>query len=169
MTECLTILETERLLNEYSQAPYYDPEQQTIIKIGIENYKVLMGLPLDTRRALLKPMQVNLVQLSYRCFPLQRDVILKNIVLIDALIKDHLPKDMDNRLKSIKEERELILKIGTRSRDLVDWYTIVSGSQKVGSFDSYIRTMKLLREKKSSQNGTLSTYLDDVEKMISGH
>lgn len=167
MTECLTMLETDRLLTEYSQVPYYDSEYKTIIKVGPENYKVLMGLPQETRRALLKPMQVNLVQLSYRCFPLQRKVVLDNIVLVESLLKDHLPKDIDDRLLKLKKEREALLKIGTRSRDLVDWYTIVSGTQRMGSFDHYIRAMKLLREKKAPSNNPMSKYLDDIEKMSS--
>lgn len=167
MTESLNMLETEQKLEEYSHVPYYHEKMKGVMLVGPEDYKLLMTLTPHERRALLQPVLVNLVQLSYRAFPHQRDLVIETIRLVERIMKDKLPSDMDARLEALKANRRLMSKVGTRARDYLDWHTIVNATHTSGSFNSYLQTMSLLREKKDKASTPLSKYLDDVEKLVS--
>lgn len=167
MTESLNILETEQKLEEYSHVPYYHEKMKGVMLVGPEDYKLLMTLSPHERRALLQPVLVNLVQLSYRAFPHQRDLVIETIRLVERIMKDKLPADMDARLQSLQANRKLMSKIGTRTRDYLDWHTIVNATHTSGSFNSYLQTMSLLRENKEKASTPLSKYLDDMEKLVS--
>ncbi len=166
MTELQTALETERKLDEYSHVPYYEPSAKVVMMTGPEHYKLLLGLPPESRNALLQPMLINLVQLSYRAFPPQRRLIVEYIRLVESIIRGRIPEDMDKQLERLKEERRLIKKAGTRSRDYIDWYTIVTATRTSGSFDSYFRAMEMLREDRKPKADAMTRYLDDMEKLV---
>lgn len=167
MTESMTVLETEEKLEQYSHVLYYDEERKTAIMLGPEDYKRIMALPASARNALLQPAIVNLTQLSYRAFPYQRDLVVETMSLIERIIKDKLPGDMDARLEKLQQNRKSMLKVGTRTRDYLDWYTIVNSTHTSGSFNSYLKTMSLLRDKKEKTETPISKYLDDMEKLVS--
>lgn len=167
MTESLNMLETEQKLEEYSHVPYYHEKRKGVMLVGPEDYKLLMTLTPHERRALLQPVLVNLVQLSYRAFPHQRDLVVETIRLVERIMKGKLPSDMDARLQSLQANRKLMAKVGARTRDYLDWHTIVNATHTSGSFNSYLQTMSLLREKKDKAPTPLSKYLDDMEKLVS--
>lgn len=167
MTESLNMLETEQKLEEYSHVPYYHEKMKGVMLVGPEDYKLLMTLTPHERRALLQPVLVNLVQLSYRAFPHQRDLVIETIRLVERIMKDKLPSDMDARLQALQVNRKLMSKVGTRARDYLDWHTIVNATHTSGSFNSYLQTMSLLREKSDKAVTPLSKYLDDMEKLVS--
>lgn len=165
MTEALTMLETERLLDEYARISYFDPEAKAIIFLTLGDYKSLLGFSPENRTQIMHPMIADLVRLSYRSFPAQSGIVLEYIKLAESIKKGKVPGDIDARLAALKEKRAQAARLGARTRDYMDWYTIVTSNYSTGSFDSYVRAMNILREKKILRTDDISNYLNDMEKM----
>ncbi len=164
LTETHNIPDTDKRLSEALQVFNYNPTTRTTQVISLENLNALAAIPdLDNQ---LKEVSNNLVHTSRRAFPAYQPIIVeyaKFVALLQA--KKITPHDGEKRLAQLKELREKLLQTAVQVRDYMDWYEITTKTSNPSTFDSYLRTMSILRSQNSSPNTPLSQYLEDIEKL----
>lgn len=166
LTESLSILASEARLAEILTVPYFNGKEKLITELSPEHYYTLLKLPQSTRQNLLQPVLTNLLQISYRVFPTQRSLVISYITIIESLIEGKPLDNWQKELAKLAKQRQEHLRAGERSRDYIDWFSIVTASKTSGNFDSYRRTMEILRAPKPRPKDNLTEYLDDIEKLI---
>ena len=164
VTETLTIMETERHLQEALTLVKYDPDTRTTSTFPVDNLEEAASLT-DLKRQ-LSNISGNLFNLSRRSFPSYRPVIVEYAKLVALMQTDRLDrKKAAPKISQLREIRELSMKTARRVRDYMDWYEINTRTGSGKTFDSYAATMKLIREQEAPANTPIARYLDDIEKL----
>lgn len=163
-SESLTPLETEKMLQEALTVMYFDPETQVPRPVSIDDAYALTDIP--NWKKLVQPALNQLVALSHTCFPGYRSIITEYCRVIEDLSNGAHPDTVQNSLLPIAELRKAYYSASVRGRDYLDWYEITfTGKSRGRSFDSYLETMKLLRQESPGPDTAMSRYLDDIEAL----
>ena len=164
VTETLTIMETERHLQEALTLVKYDPDTRTTSTFPVDNLEEAASLT-DLKRQ-LSNISGTLFNLSRRSFPSYRPVIVEYAKLVALMQTDRLDRrKAAPKISQLREIRELSMKTARRVRDYMDWYEINTRTGSGKTFDSYAATMKLIREQEAPANTPIARYLDDIEKL----
>lgn len=164
VTETLSIMETERHLQEAITLVKYDPDSRTTATFPLDNLEEAAALP-DLNRQLSNVSNA-LFNLSRRSFPAYRPVIVEYAKLAALMQIGKLNnREAAPKISQLREIRELSMKTARRVRDYMDWYEINTRTGSGKTFESYAAAMKLLREEESPANTPVSRYLDDIEKL----
>ncbi len=163
-TEAMTPLETEKMLQEALTITYFDPETQIPRPVSLDDAYALVEIP-DWKKQ-VQPALTQLVSLSHICFPGYRSIITEYCRIIEQLSHGAHPDDVVSSLLLLSELRKAYYSASIRGRDYLDWYEITfTGKSRGRSFDSYLETMKLLRQDNPGPDTAMSRYLDDIEAL----
>lgn len=164
LTETMSILLTEQRLDEALKFIQFDQETKTSSQINLDDLGELLRLP-DLGKQLQDAVN-NLIYLSSRSFPAYKQIIVEYAKII-ALIQlgKTSPVELKKRLQAVDGLRKEYVKAAIRTRDYLDWFEISNKNKLSNSFDSYMETMKLLRENESGPDTPMSKYLRDIEEL----
>ncbi|MBT8779105.1 hypothetical protein [Akkermansia muciniphila] len=164
LTETLTITETERHLQEALTLVKYDPDTRTTATFPLDDLEQAHSLT-DLNRQ-LSNISGSLLNLSRRCFPAYRPVIVEYAKLAALMQTGRIhSREAAPKISQLREIRELSMKTARRVRDYMDWYEINTRTGTGKTFASYAAAVKLLREQDQPANTPISRYLDDIEKL----
>lgn len=164
LTETLTITETERHLQEALTLVKYDPDTRTTATFPLDDLDQANSLT-DLNRQ-LSNVSGSLLNLSRRCFPAYRPVIVEYAKLVALMQTGKISsREAAPKIGQLREIRELSMNTARRVRDYMDWYEINTRAGTGKAFASYAAAVKLLREQNQPANTPISRYLDDIEKL----
>lgn len=165
VTETLTIMETERHLQEALTLVKYDPDTRTTSTFPVDNLEEAASLT-DLKSTAFQHIRQP-VQPQQALVPLLSSRQSWNTPSLVALMQT----DRLDRRKAAPKISQLLGNTGTfhengrRVRDYMDWYEINTRTGSGKTFDSYAATMKLIREQEAPANTPIARYLDDIEKL----
>lgn len=160
--ETLTPLDSERLLREALLVTGVDKVTRVPFSVSVADLDGLLELP-DWREQ-LPACTERLEELSRRCFPGYRAIIMEYYRAIGELLKGKKREEVRGMLADLKELREAYTEAATRGRDYLDWFEITQlGHTQGGNFDTYREAMRLLRREHPGPETPMSRYLDDIE------
>ena len=164
LTETMSIALTDQRLEEALKLILFDQETKTSRQLNLNQLQQVLSLSdLDKQ---LKNIVNNLIYLGSRCFPIYKPIIVEYSKIIALIQLGKTPVgDLEKRLEKIATLRSEFLKVSTRTRDYLDWFEISNKNKISNTFDSYMETMKLLRENRNKANTPLSKYLQDIEEL----
>ncbi|MEM1085585.1 MAG: hypothetical protein AAGI48_15850 [Verrucomicrobiota bacterium] len=164
LTEVLGIAETEKLLLEALVIRYRD-ERGLMRNEPVERWRGILLDEESDRFAAIRPAQDSLNRLSYRCFPSYRPLLLEyQHAMLDWADFRKLD-DLDETLRELAENRELMASRARRARDYMDFMEIAGATELSGNFDDYIRLIDELKERPRPQReDPVSNYLDTLDK-----
>ena len=162
LTESLTPIESEKLLEEALLVTGMNQESGTPYAVSVVDVQELVKLPdwqIQLRSCLDK-----LTELNLRCFPGYRAIINEYFRAIGELINGSKPNEVLSILEPLTELRAAYKEASIRGRDYLDWYEITHmGRARESNFDSYIEAMRMLRKESPGPATPISRYLDDIE------
>lgn len=163
-SDAMTPLETEKMLQEALTIMYFAPGSKTPRPVSLDNAYALAELP--NWQQFIAPSISQLVSLGYTCFPGYRSIIAEYCRVIEQMAAGANPDTMQNSLLPLQELRRAYYSASIRGRDYLDWYEITfTGEARGRSFDSYLETMRLLRQDIPGPETPMSRYLDDIEAL----
>ncbi len=163
-TEALSPLESERQLVEALTVMVYDEQGQNPRALSAEDVYALTALP-DWYK-LVESNILQLMQLSYRCFPGYRLIVAEYCRALGELLSGSSPDEVQNILGPLTDLRRAYVRASIRGRDYLDWYEITHlGEGSGGSFDAYLDAMRMLRKSQQGRPTPISRYLDDIEAL----
>ncbi len=164
LTDSLTILETEKRIDEALEFRYLNDEgvQQVL---GITDFEALAKVDDLKRRSAVALASKKLVQLNYRCFPLYRPMLFRYGTILNALSQG-ATKGVGEAIHVIAQERGLQEQAALRARDYLDWFSIDTASSVAGDFKGFDK-LNSVKGAAPGQNKTMGGYLDRLEKLYS--
>jgi hypothetical protein len=166
VTEMMTIAETEEALDEALVVRFQDGRGGTI-ELRPTQFRDVVALEPGRRLAAVRPVTDSLTLMSFRAFPGHGPVIAGYLQIFSDLLADR-DENLDARLGELEESREYLRRIGTRVRDILEWYHITTAVEVSGAFDSYLKVKENLSRKATERDGPISRYLDGIEKIYEG-
>ena len=166
LTESYGIIASEQKLKELLTLSLYEESKKAFVEIPPLEYEKLLELHPKVRKSLIDPVLASLLQLSYRVFPTQRALVVDYMTLLTHLSLGTPPADWKNTIKELEKLRTQHYEVGKRSRDYLDWLTIVSSSGTTTNFEAYSRTLQLLREQQKPQSNPMREYLEAIENLL---
>ena len=164
--DVLTPLETEKQLEEALLVTGMDEEKRLPYTVSVADVQELRKLP--DWQAQARNCIDTLTELSLRCFPGHRFIIMEYIRAIGEILRDADEKKVAEILEPLQNLREAYKEAAIRGRDYLDWYEITQlGNSGRGSFNSYMEAMRLLRKDSPGPDTHISRYLDDIEALNS--
>lgn len=162
ITETMSILLTEQRLEEALKLIQFNKDTKKSAQLTLDNLEQALLLPdLDKQ---LRNVVSNLIYLGTRSFPTYKPIIVEYSKIIALIQLGKTPPDqLKKRLQYVATLRQDCVKAATRSRDYLDWFEITNKNRISNTFDSYMETMKLLRNRQDSADTPLSRYLKDIE------
>lgn len=144
-----------------STAPVTPSSEGGALTLDIADYEQIMKR--DDAKALLTAVEVRLLQLSYRAFPLHRPMIADYQILIEQ-IRVGKTKGVDERLAELAAGRVALLRSAQDATDYLNWYEATQVGRSSGAFDEYDRAVEELRRPLPPRPDSLSRLLDDLDK-----
>lgn len=164
--DVLTPLETEKQLHEALLVTGMDEEKHLPYTVSITELAELKKLPDWQQQA--RNCTEALTELSMRCFPGHRFIIMEYVRAIGELLEGASDEKVEAILEPLQNLREAYKEAAVRGRDYLDWFEITQlGSTGKGNFSSYMEAMRLLREDSPGPDTHISRYLDDIEALHS--
>lgn len=163
--ESLSIQNSEKQLKESLILMQFDPATRISTPVSLDQIETVLAM--NGMKAQLKEVSDKLVRLSTNCFPTYQPIVVEyaNIVT-DLQFKKPKPEELKKRIAELVRVRNLSVKAGERARDYLDWYEISTKTKRSNTFDSYMETVKMLRDSDREAVSTpISGYLRDVERL----
>jgi hypothetical protein len=157
MTDILTILETEKMLNLALEFRLMEKDG-ALLSYSLEDFEKLANLEESSRRLLFSSTAAKLVQLENRCFPLYKEILYSYGTVINALSHGSV-KGVAPVVSRLAEERKLMLDAAERARDYLDWYTIQNASDVKADFSA----LKMSPVPVAKNRDVLGKYLDLID------
>ena len=163
--EAMAPLESEKMLQEALTIMYFDPETEVPRPVSMDNAYALVELPYWQK--LIEPGLERLVAMSYTCFPGYRPVVTEYCRILGQLVTGAHPDSVQSSLGVLRELREAYYTAAIRGRDYLNWFEITyTGKERGRSFDTYLETMRMLRQHHPGPDTPISRYLDDIEALF---
>ena len=165
LTQNLSIVESDQRLNEMLVLNVADENGDASL-VPFADFKVLDGLKPNEKVQATNAMRQGLVQLSNRCHPMYRPLLLEYTMLASEMCEgDHA--NLNNRLPLLAEERRRMVLADERCRDYLDWYQITRAYEVTGDFSGYMKLkQRLLVEREQRKDEVLDPYLDKVQALM---
>lgn len=165
LTESLSVMQTERLLDEALRLRHKDGEG-VIREIPISEWESLGEMKEADRIEAVRLAQDDLLRLSYRSFPSYRMLLLEYQSLLSDFVKTDT-KGMVGSLQALVETRRIMISKAERARDFLDWFEITRARETSGAFDDYLSLKARLKNQPNTRTDTLSKYLDRLDPLFS--
>jgi len=163
-TQVLTIRETEEQLKTLLLVRFKGPAGNEI-EVGTDQFRDLLALPLELRRAAIKPVGERSGLFLYRAFPAHRPIFTEYLTILAELAYDK-DQSVEERLEGLAMRRSDLLALGLRTRDYLDWVLITKSNELSGDFESFIELKENLQAKPSKHRGHVSEYLDSMQRVF---
>ena len=164
--ETLTPIETEKLLSEALLVTAMDKETRVPYFVSVADVEELVKVP--GWREMMRGCTDRLSELSLRCFPGYRSIVMEYVRAIGELLNGSKLEDVAAILTPLRELREAYKEASIRGRDYLDWFEITRlGNTQRENFDHYIESMRMLRRETPGPSTPISRYLDDIEALHS--
>lgn len=166
MTESLTMIESDAKLTELLRFTISDDKGNSRL-VPISEHALLTGLSSKQKLVSVDGMRQGVVQLSNRCHPIYRPILLEYLAISSQLVSGKTA-DVDERLESLASQRQNILIADERCRDYLDWYQISRAHTVTGDFSGYMKLKeRLAMEREQSKDASVDAYLDKVQSFMS--
>ena len=137
------------------------PEDADFIRADISEYRQFIDHP--GRADLLDDIEVKLLHLSYRAFPLHRPMI-QDYQMILALLAKGKTSGIDEKLASLSAARAELAGLAGQATDYINWYEATQVERRSGAFTDYKRAFEDLHRPLPPRRDRLSKYLDQLDK-----
>ncbi len=135
-------------------------------RVAIEDFDVLAGMDLKERVRITMALRQELVQVSYRAYPDYQPILAEYGFILTSLARGQI-EGINGRLERLAAERKIMYMKGERARDILDWYRVSKARNLKGDFTGYQRLLeRMKREKKNDQGNGVSSYVNDVQKLM---
>ena len=164
LTEAMSVVKTEQILEEALQLRYHDAEG-ILYQIPLSDWMQVVGLKEAERLDSVRLAQDDLLRLSYRCFPSYRVLLLEYQALLTDFAKGKT-EDLAGSLDALSETRQTMLVKAERARDFLDWFEITRARETSGVFDDYLDLKARLKSQKNPRQDEMSKYLDLLDPLF---
>jgi hypothetical protein len=164
LTESLSIFETEHSLKQALGLRYQDAEKLWQ-EIAIEEWQSIAELSKEERNEAVRSAQDDLLQLSYRCFPSYRVLLLEYQSLLIDFSKGNTDS-LTESLATLTETRSNMLAKAERARDFLDFFEITRARETSGAFDDYLKLKAQLKNQPNPKQDHISRYLDRLDPLF---
>lgn len=164
LSESMTLLQTEQRLNEILTFEAIDPENGEATTFNVTQLNELIAHP--NGKSTLNYAQQQLSQLSYRCFPDYRPLLLEYSMIFSELQTKGSTKNLNLRINNLADERIIMTKVATRARDYLDWHQITSPGPRSQEFAQFLKAMQKLRQEDDKRDDPIAKYLDEAERLF---
>jgi len=176
--DLLTIALTEAQLKEALIVRFKDKEG-IVHRLDPENYYQLEGFKKHTVIHSVSNTYNQLSQLQSRAFPSYRPLISGYQQLLFSFLDEKEKKTFwslfkfseeeeinpEEMLKALTNEREIMVKLGERTTDYLNWYQVEQPTKQTGEFENFLRIVDEIQNYSETNGGHISHYLDDIEKL----
>ncbi|MED5585592.1 MAG: hypothetical protein VYB61_04495 [Verrucomicrobiota bacterium] len=138
-----------------------DAEDVDPIIVDISEYRRFIELPQCPD--ILDDVEVKLLHLSYRAFPLHRPMIRDYQVVLQLLAKGKT-SGLDAKLGELSRARVELAALAGQATDYVNWYEATQVERRSGAFNQYKSVFKDLQLPLPPRRDKLSRYLDQLDK-----
>ena len=164
--DVLTPLETEKQLAEALLVTGMDEDKRLPYTVNVTDVAELRKLP--DWKAQARSCTDMLTELSLRCFPGHRVIVMEYIRAIGEILEGADEEKVAAILEPLENLRTAYKEAAIRGRDYLDWFEITQlGGTGRGNFNSYMEAMRLLRKETPGPDTPISRYLDDIEALNS--
>jgi len=136
------------------------PAEQERVTYTLADYQHLIRRP--DFAELVHSTELQLVQLSYRSFPLYRPLIKHYLALI-ADLKEGKTDGADAAFATLAHTRAGLLRSGQMAEDVLNLYEATEIDHTSGAFDEYKELAERLRRSKPECKDEISKYLDRIQ------
>ncbi|NNC87367.1 MAG: hypothetical protein HKN82_02775 [Akkermansiaceae bacterium] len=161
--DTMTIPETEEALQRVLVVRFDDGSGR-LLEFTPPQFRDLLALPLEPRRAAIQPTAEAINDLSLRAFPGYRPALAAYLGILGELARDEDTR-VAERIAELARTRAQFARMGNRTRDYLDWYRITQGRQLSGAFGDYMELREKLEVTPEPRSGPVSRYLDDVQEV----
>jgi hypothetical protein len=166
MTETLTMQESDSRLTEVLKFTIADEDGNSKL-VPIADHAFLTGLSTKQKLAAVETMRQGVIQLSNRCHPIYRPLLLEYVSISGAIVSGDTAA-VDEGLTALAAQRQNILVADERCRDYLDWYQITRAHTVTGDFSGYMKLKeRLAMEREEAKDESIDVYLDKVQKLMS--
>lgn len=164
LTEAMSVVQTERNLDEALRLRYRDVEGALQV-VPLSDWAKLSDLEEEARRESVRLAQDDLLRLSYRCFPSYRPLLLEYQALL-ADFTNGKTRDLPGTLAALAETRQTMVAKSERARDFLDWFEITRARETSGAFDDYLNLKARLKSRSNPRQDGMSRYLDRLDPLF---
>jgi hypothetical protein len=163
LTEALSVAETEAALDR-ALVLFSRNAQGELTERPLSEYGFIEELKTQAEReAALNPAQDGLVQLSHRCFPSYRPLVVGYGAVLSALYHKKTDK-VAAQLEKLAGMRAVMSAKAACAGDYLDWFEITRARETSGEFQDYLDLKKRLdAQTVRPRTDPLGKYMDDVE------
>ncbi|MCP4849528.1 MAG: hypothetical protein GY899_16440 [Verrucomicrobiaceae bacterium] len=137
------------------------PESGNFVEVDISEYRRFMDLSGSTE--LLDDIEVKLLHLSYRAFPLHRPMIRDYQAVLTQLARGK-HSGIDEKLSELAAARVALAGLAGEATDYINWYEATQVKNRSGAFTVYKRAFEDLHRPLPPRRDSLSKYLDELDK-----
>ncbi|PQJ27376.1 hypothetical protein [Rubritalea profundi] len=165
LVENLSIAETDQRLTEMLVLNIADGNGDAQL-VPFEDFKILDGMTVAEKVQATEAMRQGVVQLSNRCHPIYRPLLLEYTMLASEMCQGEL-KNISGRLPLLAGERLKMVLADERVHDYLDWYQITRAHEVTGDFSGYMKLKeRLAMEREERKDEVIDPYLDRVQALM---
>lgn len=166
LTEVMGIGETEERLAAALVLRFSGPAGERR-SLTLDRWRELPEMGEAERVEVVRPVQDALNQLSYRCFPSYRPLLVDYHHWLASWARGEAVPEPP--LGEMQEAREIMSQRARMGRDYLDFTEISEARELTGGFDDYLRLKDQSREREQEKRADpVSRYLDTIEKVYGG-
>lgn len=137
------------------------PEDADFVEVDISEYRRFITH--SERTKLLDDIEVKLLHLSYRAFPLHRPMI-RDYQAVLTLLANGKISGIDEKLAELAAARAELSGLAEEAVDYINWYEATQVKRRSGAFMVYKRVFEDLQRPLPPRRDRLSKYLDELDK-----
>jgi hypothetical protein len=154
--------EPPKVTEKKEKKPEPKPEEPLVAAaIPIEDYAAIMKRP--DRKQIIDRNLAALRVLQERCAILFRPIVSDYILLLTDLREDKA-KDVDTRLRKLRQRSLAALERSKAVRDLLDVHEANYSAAMSGTFDDYLSLPQRIQEELPPRQDPISRYLDALDR-----
>lgn len=165
LSEAMTVPETEEQLNKALKLYFKNATGKTVQK-DLSFWTEIQELETEEERiAVVRPAADLLTNLSYRCFPTYRSVLVGYLQILEAIALEEI-KDADEVEKvfeNLRVYREAEKRRYQMMVDLMDYYHISTVQVESGEFEDFLEFKENVESQREKKDDPLNRYLDKVQ------
>lgn len=165
LIETLTLEETDKRLDEVLFLILADENGDSELTT-LDQYQLLEDKELSERVQATESFRQGVIQLSNRCHPLYRPLLMDYVEISSDLVTGKFA-DISARLHELDQARQVFIEHDLRCRDYLDWYQISQAREVTGDFSGYRKLkLKIQREREHRKDDYIDPYLDRVQELM---
>lgn len=165
LIETLSLEETDKRLSALLFLLVADENGDSQL-IPLSEYKLLEQKELGARILATENLRGELVQLSNRCHPLYRPLLMDYAECSADLTAGKFT-GIEERLSELENARQIFLEHDLRCRDYLDWYQISRAYEVKGDFSGYRKLkVKIQGEREHRKDDVIDPYLDRIQELM---